>query len=115
MPRANRYFNCYGVLLAFKAAVHTGNVAVGEIGKIKKDIVFTGDVLNTTSRIQDLCNTYQAKLLVSQDVLDKIGSVLGLEVIHMGFVELRGRNQPVSIFQVRKSTYSASTAQSPAA
>jgi adenylate cyclase len=112
---ASSYFDRYGVVLTFKAAIHSGKVAVGEIGKIKKDIVFTGDVLNTTSRIQDLCNTYQASLLVSQDVLDKIDSVLGLEVTHMGSVELRGRNQPVSIFQIQKAIYSASTAQSPAA
>ncbi len=110
--QANAYFNRYGVELTFKAAVHSGKVAVGEIGKIKKDIVFTGDVLNTTSRIQDLCNTYQADLLVSQDVLDKTDSVVGLEVTHMGSVELRGRNQPVSIFRVRAATYSASGAQS---
>jgi adenylate cyclase len=110
--RANDYFDRYGVVLTFKAAIHSGQVAVGEIGKIKKDIIFTGDVLNTTSRIQDLCNTYRADLLVSQDVLDKIDSVIGFDVIHMGFVELRGRNQPVSVFQIRPSTYNALAAQS---
>ena len=41
---------------SFIAALHCGNVTTGEIGVIKKDIIFTGDVLNTTPRIQGLRN-----------------------------------------------------------
>ena len=32
--------------------------------------MFTGDVLNTTARIEELCNTYSVKLLVSKKLLD---------------------------------------------
>ena len=34
--------------------------------------IFTGDVLNTTARIEELCNTYGERLLVSKNLLDML-------------------------------------------
>jgi hypothetical protein len=45
------YLDRFGVAPAFKAGVHVGEATVGEIGVVKKDIVYSGDVLNTTSRM----------------------------------------------------------------
>jgi adenylate cyclase len=50
--RREHYNQKYDLLPSFKAGLHIGEATVGEIGVIKKDIVFSGDVLNTTSRIQ---------------------------------------------------------------
>jgi adenylate cyclase len=44
--------------------VHCGKVVIAEIDDIKKDIVYNGDVLNTASRIQSVCNKYGERLLV---------------------------------------------------
>ncbi|MBT8314785.1 MAG: adenylate/guanylate cyclase domain-containing protein, partial [Maribacter sp.] len=55
----------FGVYPEFKAGLHLGEVTTGEIGRIKKDIIFTGDVLNTTARIQSLCNDLQVDNLIS--------------------------------------------------
>src|SRR5690606_4684531 len=40
------YLSRYGTVPQFKAAVHCGEVMIGEMGKIKKSIKFSGDVLN---------------------------------------------------------------------
>ena len=64
------YQEKYGLVPGFKAGIHFGPVTVGEIGIIKKEIVFTGDVLNTAARIEELCNTYDVKLLLSKKLLD---------------------------------------------
>ena len=48
----------YGVVPEFKAGFHVGFATVGEIGVLKKIIAFSGDVLNTTSRIQSNCNKF---------------------------------------------------------
>lgn len=112
--RADDYQREFGVVPRFKAGVHCGPVTIGEIGKIKKDIVFTGDVLNTTSRIQDLCNTYNTDLLVSLEVVEKLSDTLGLEVKPVGYIELRGKQVPVSIFAVQPiATLGLSVAQQP--
>jgi adenylate cyclase len=43
---------------------------VGDIGQIKREIVFSGDVLNTASRIQLFCNETGAAVLVSKEFED---------------------------------------------
>jgi len=65
-----RYMERFGLVPDFKAGLHCGNVTIGEVGVIKKEIVFTGDVLNTAARIEGLCNTYDVRLLVSRKLLD---------------------------------------------
>jgi len=67
---SNKYIKRFGLVPDFKAGLHCGNITIGEVGVIKKEIVFTGDVLNTASRIQELCNTYGERLLVSKELLD---------------------------------------------
>jgi adenylate cyclase len=67
---STRYSERFGLVPDFKAGLHCGKVTIGEVGVIKKEIVFTGDVLNTTARIEGLCNTYGVKLLVSKKLLD---------------------------------------------
>ena len=100
----NKYQAEYGVTPRFKAAIHCGNVTVGEIGKIKKDIVFTGDVLNTTARIQELCNEYKVDLLVSQEVMERLTNTKEFSVEPVGSIELRGKQTPVSIFAIDRIT-----------
>jgi adenylate cyclase len=69
----DNYLEEFGVAPSFKAGIHFGEVTTGEIGTIKKDIAFSGDVLNTTARIQSLCNTYGVDLLVSEKVVEALG------------------------------------------
>lgn len=67
-----KYNEKFGLLPEFKASLHLGEVTTGEIGVIKKDIIFTGDVLNTTARIQGLCNTYNVDILISEHLVKKL-------------------------------------------
>jgi len=48
----------------FKAGIHIGKLVAGEMGVVKKEIVFSGDVLNTSSRIQAECNKLNCSLLI---------------------------------------------------
>jgi adenylate cyclase len=50
--RKEHYAGEYNLFPSFKAGLHIGEATVGEIGVIKKDIIYSGDVLNTTSRIE---------------------------------------------------------------
>jgi adenylate cyclase len=60
------YLKKYGHIPTFKAGFHYGNVMVGELGQIKREIAFSGDVVNTTSRIQGLCNELGVEVLASE-------------------------------------------------
>lgn len=55
---------------SFKGALHQGKVVVGEIGIKKKEIVFSGDILNTISRMMEQCKLHNQKFIISRDILD---------------------------------------------
>ncbi|NAS13708.1 adenylate/guanylate cyclase domain-containing protein [Poritiphilus flavus] len=97
-----KYLAKYNVAPTFKAGLHYGKVTTGEIGLLKKDIVFTGDTLNTTARIQSLCNQYEAELLVSDVFLNAMKSKGRYDFKSLGEVQLRGRNQTIGLFSVHQ-------------
>ena len=90
----------FGLVPGFKAGFHHGKVTMGEIGVVKKEIVFTGDVLNTTARIQSLCNSLKTGLLISQDLLEILHLENKYDVAEMGEFELRGKKAKMKLYQV---------------
>lgn len=98
--RADHYTQAYGVVPGFKAGMHYGQVTTGEIGQIKKEIVFSGDVLNTTSRIQGLCNRHNADILISEDLLDILLSKEEFKFKKLGESELRGKDTTVNLYSL---------------
>jgi|SRR6185436_4215038 len=98
--QTSQYNEKFGLTPEFKAGFHYGKVTAGEIGVIKKDITFTGDVLNTASRIQGLCNTHKVDLLVSGQLMEKMNLPPGFQVTNLGEAELRGRDERITLFTI---------------
>jgi adenylate cyclase len=93
------YSEKYGVVPEFKAGLHYGYVMAGEIGMVKREIAFSGDVLNTTSRIQSKCNDLGVNILLSKFLLDKLS--LNPDTFTpklMGDIALRGKEQSLSLY-----------------
>lgn len=103
--RAPRLKEKYGLVPEFKVGLHAGMVTVGEIGVIKKDIVFSGDVLNTTSRIQNLCNAYNVNILLSKTLLDYLQLPPHDYRPHrVGLIQLRGKKRRIELYTFLKET-----------
>jgi class 3 adenylate cyclase len=100
--QSRKYNEKFGVLPEFKAGLHLGKVTTGEIGVIKKDIIFTGDVLNTTARIQGLCNAYKVDLLISGDLVKRLDLHSQFQIKTLGENELRGRDEKIELFTIPK-------------
>lgn len=98
--KSERYHSQFGILPGFKAGLHFGVVTAGEIGSLKKEIIFTGDVLNTTARIQGLCNHYEADLLVSEDIVKLFQLPATYEIRSVGENVLKGRGKTVELFAI---------------
>ncbi|MEC3908857.1 adenylate/guanylate cyclase domain-containing protein [Tamlana sp. 2201CG12-4] len=94
------YQKKYNYQPEFKAGVHCGKLMIAEVGTIKKELAFHGDVINTASRIQDLCNTYNAELLVSQSVLEKSLITLKYEAKLLGDLELKGKIKTLKVYAI---------------
>lgn len=101
--KENTYISKYGVVPSFKAGLHIGTAMIGEIGVIKKDIAFSGDALNTTSRIQAKCNEFGVDLLVSKELVADLNlSEKEYALQNIGTVHLRGRAKAVTLFSINK-------------
>ena len=91
----------FGVVPDFKAGIHLGEVTTGEVGALKKEIVFTGDVLNTAARIQGECRTFNSDLLVSKELIDSLENIDGFKVREIGKIPLKGKNESVELFSIQ--------------
>lgn len=98
----DEYHDKYGILPVFKASLHGGQVTVAEIGNIKRDIAFHGDVLNTTSRIQELCNVLREPLLISSALYDRLSAKGNYSFKNLGEHLLRGKARKVGVYAISK-------------
>lgn len=101
--RSQHYREHYGHVPEFKAGAHCGPVIVGEIGVLKKEIMYSGDVLNTAARIQALCNEYGHSLLVSHDVLG-LHDGTSYHTHELEPLQLRGKLTPTRILGIERTS-----------
>jgi adenylate cyclase len=93
-----RFEKQFGLVPDFKAAMHIGEVTTGEIGALKKEIVFTGDVVNTTARIQEQCKKHKVDLIISEALRLALNEPLNTQTL--GEVTFKGKTQPTLIHAV---------------
>ena len=101
--KAIEFIHDFGSPAEFKAGMHVGQVTVGEIGIIKKDIVYTGDVVNTTARIMQKCKQYDQDLIISQDLKRRLPPISQYEYSAISSEVLKGKNHRVMLFGVTDS------------
>lgn len=97
---SKNYLKNFGVKPEFKAGLHFGKVVSAQIGDLKREIVYNGDVLNTTSRIQNECNKYQRNCLVSGTLMNRLKQINDFQWERIDSVTLRGKETEVELFSV---------------
>jgi adenylate cyclase len=95
--KRQKYQEHYGLVPTFKAGIHSGDVVAGEIGIVKRDITYSGDVLNTTSRILGKCNEFNEEFIVSADLLAMLNVAKDYSSKILGSIQLKGKQQEVAI------------------
>jgi adenylate cyclase len=90
----------YGVVPGFKVGIHAGAVTAGYIGIIKKDLVFSGDTLNTTARITSKCHELNSPFLVSYEFLQRFENKSGFLIKEIGEMELKGRKEKEKLYSL---------------
>ncbi|MEQ8926905.1 MAG: adenylate/guanylate cyclase domain-containing protein [Fulvivirga sp.] len=91
------FISTYGVEPEFKAGVHGGYVMAGELGIVKREIAYSGDVLNTAARIQAMCNELKVNLLVSGEIVKALKQD---NFQSKGFINLRGKSERMELFTI---------------
>lgn len=93
------YSGKYGTAPVFKAGLHFGPVTRGQVGLVKRQTIFSGDVVNTAAHIQASCNALGVDNLVSKDLLDVLVlSPAKYDVKAMGSIPLKGKRNAMELF-----------------
>jgi adenylate cyclase len=95
--RKEKYIERYGLIPTFKAGIHCGRVIAGEVGIIKRDITYSGDVLNTTSRILNKCTEFKEDLIASADLLSELKTFNAFIARPLGSIKLRGKEKEIAL------------------
>jgi adenylate cyclase len=103
--KANYYIEKYSVVPGFKAGAHLGEAIVTEVGDLKKEIVFHGDTVNTTSRIRTEAGQQNMDLIISSELLSKLSGefMKNVNIEGMGKIKLRGKEKEIELFSIKKS------------
>ena len=90
----------YDIVPEYKAGMHTGKVIVGQVGIARKELVMSGDTINTASRIRSACTDLNQKFLVSKDIIELI-QMKDWQTESMGEVDLKGKNENIELFALK--------------
>jgi adenylate cyclase len=86
--------------LAMGIGLHAGSVISGTIGSTERmEYTVIGNTVNTGSRIEASTKAFGADLLISEEVVKKIGDDFIIELA--GAAEVKGRSEPLKMYKVR--------------
>jgi adenylate cyclase len=102
--RAPDYQREFGTAVAVRAGLHCGTVVTGEMGSVRREIVFLGDTVNTTARIQELCRQTGDRVLASADLIDRLELPPGIAKRSLGDLRLRGKGADLGLYALTKSS-----------
>jgi adenylate cyclase len=87
----------------FRAGLHCGVAVVGEMGSIRLEIVYLGDVVNTTARIQQECRPSKRWLLISGTLRNRLHLPDTMRLESIGEIVLRGKKEAIELFAVESA------------
>ena len=102
LDKKSRFFKKeFGIIPNFTASINAGTIMVSEVGTIKSEIAFHGDVLNTAARIQKQCKYHKKQLLVTSNFEEKFRAVsAGYKIDWISKDKLVGKQNPVDIYAI---------------
>jgi adenylate cyclase len=101
IQRNKNYFKKqYGVVPEFRAGIHTGEVTIGEIGVIKKDLAMSGDTMNTAARLRSASSELDQKVIISKDFASQT-NLKNWQVVNLGMVDLKGKESAMELYALK--------------
>ena len=92
-PQFSREF---GAVPEIRGSLHFGSVVVGEIGEIKRAIVFNGDVMNIAARLEQLSRDVDGGFLASRAAIAQFEAI-PVPLGDLGRLPIRGRADGIDV------------------
>lgn len=70
--RANRYHRSYGITPEFHYVLHGGTVVAGEMGHLRREVVYLGETLNEASRLERYAKAHGQRMTISDALLSRV-------------------------------------------
>jgi len=86
---------------------HRGTVTAGELGDLRQQIVFVGDILNIAARLESYAKEAGLGLVISGALLERLVLPDGIGATGCGDLALRGKVVPVRAYHLAVSRKSA--------
>jgi len=93
-PRLSREF---GAAPKIRGSLHFGPVIVGEIGDIKRAIVFNGDTMNTAARLEELSRTVDGGFIAARAAIERFDAAMPIVLRDLGDMPIRGRADSIAV------------------
>jgi adenylate cyclase len=100
---AAAYAREFGVVPAFRGGLHGGTVIAGELGDLKQQIVFVGDILNTAARLEEYARRHDLDLVASGALLQRLELPEGVKAEFREELAPRGKGEKVSLYALRQA------------
>jgi adenylate cyclase len=94
----------FGAVPRIRGSLHFGPVIVGEIGDIKRAIVFNGDVMNTAARLEELSRNVDGGFLASRAAMERFDSAPPFAIRDLGRLSIRGRADGIDVVGIAIQT-----------
>ena len=101
LQRNRNYFKRqYGVVPEFRAGIHTGEVTIGEIGVIKKDLAMSGDTMNTAARLRSATSELNQQVITSKAFVSQT-NLKNWQSENLGLVDLKGKESAMELYALK--------------
>jgi adenylate cyclase len=94
---AGQFERDFGAVPRIRGSLHFGPVIIGEIGDVKRAIVFNGDVMNTAARLEELSRAVEGGFLASRIAMQQFKSASPFPVRDLGEFHIRGRKDGIDV------------------
>jgi adenylate cyclase len=92
------YERDFGLVPDFRASLHCGPVAVGELGTLRREIALIGDTMNTAARILEACRLTGHRTLASATLIERLSALPpGVARLRLGEFPVRGKASPLEL------------------
>jgi adenylate cyclase len=87
----------FGAAPKIRGSLNFGPVIVGEIGDIKRAIVFNGDTMNTAARLEELSRTVDGGFIAARAAIDRFDAAAPADLRDLGVMPIRGRADTIAV------------------